>query len=43
VEERIKDIFAKRALHGLKRHLALDMLTSRMPHADRERENTLAK
>jgi hypothetical protein len=42
VEERIKDIFAKRALHGLKRHLALDMLTSRMPHADRERENTLA-
>jgi hypothetical protein len=30
-------------LHGLDWHLALEMSTSRMARADRERENTPAK
>jgi hypothetical protein len=38
VEERIKNIFAEVNSPWSKKHLALEMLTSRTAHAERERE-----
>jgi hypothetical protein len=39
----IKMIAKARTLDDQERHIALEMLTSRMAHADRERENTHVK
>jgi hypothetical protein len=39
-EDRIKDICESETLIDQERHLALEMLTWRMAHAEREREHT---